>query len=62
MPQTDEFGRHEVLHTAQLYEGHWYTDICDHVVVKMDPDLAAKADAIASLMAEFYQACGAKFL
>lgn len=60
MAEIDEFGHHEVLHTAHVFECMWSDHIVDHAVVAADPELRAEAMRIAEAIAGFYQLVGGK--
>jgi hypothetical protein len=62
MSETDAFGRHEVLHVANIVTKLFSDEIVDHGAVKADPEWAAKADAVAEALAQFYLYCGDKTL
>lgn len=57
---TDEFAKHEVLHTAHIIESMWCDFVLEHEAVAADPDLKAEAVRIAEAIAAFYQAVGGK--
>lgn len=58
MPATDEFGGHEVLHTAHLIDDLFYRQIVEHAYVQADADLKNAAEAVHKQLAEFYQLVG----
>lgn len=62
MPQTDAFGKHEVLHTASIIMSMWEHFILDHEATKLDPEVSAAAQNAFEAIHDFYQACGRKFL
>lgn len=62
MSQTDEFGKHEVLHMSSVIGNLWDNEITQHETVTSDPELYKAAYQIAVALASFYQICGKKFL
>lgn len=55
MAVDDEFGYHEVLHTAHIMTCMWSDHIIDHGAVCLDSELREEADRIGSEIANFYQ-------
>jgi hypothetical protein len=56
MAYNDEFGYHEVIHTAHIMAVDWETHILGHGVVNQDePELQELAEKIGSLIGDFYQ-------
>jgi len=58
MSETDEFGYHEVLHTASIFVDMWVDHICSHGAVKESKALKPAAIKIAKAMGDFYQIAG----
>lgn len=56
MAETDEFGHHEVLHTAHIFNCMWSDHIVDHAAVASNPELKAQADRISETLYDFYAA------
>jgi hypothetical protein len=56
MAYNDEFGYHEVIHTAHIMITSWEDHIMGHGVVDIDePKLKELGEKIETLMNEFYQ-------
>lgn len=56
MAYNDQFGYHEVIHTAHVILSMWEEHILGHGVVDIDePELKELGEKISSLMSEFYQ-------
>lgn len=51
----NEFGYHEVLHTAHIMTCNWEDHIIGHGAVDEDPVLHEEAERIGKKIAEFYQ-------
>ena len=62
MPQTDDFGKHEVLHTASIIMSMWEDFILEHEATKVAPEVSAAAQTAFEAIHDFYQACGREFL
>lgn len=57
---SDEFAKHEVLHTAHIIESMWCDFVLEHPATVADPDLRAEAVRIAEAIGAFYVAVGGK--
>lgn len=57
---SDEFAKHEVLHTAHIIESMWCDFVLEHPTVAADPELQEEAARIAEAIAGFYQAVGGR--
>lgn len=56
MAYNDEFGYHELIHTAHIFCSAWDVHILGHGVVDLDePELKELANRISDLMGDFYQ-------
>lgn len=55
MPPTDEFGYHEVVHTAHIMNCNWEEFINSHPVVQENPELLAQSEMIGDMLMNFYQ-------
>lgn len=55
MSSVDEFGHHEVLHTAYLMTRMWSDFIDGHDAVSTNPELKAEAKRINEELNDFYQ-------
>lgn len=62
MPETDPYGRHEVLHTAHLLADAFERWIIEHGAVQAHPTIHAAAADLSERLHAFYQLCGAAFL
>lgn len=62
MAATDEFGKHEVLHTASIILEMFETYLLEHEAVETDADVKAAADKVFDELFRFYQLVGAKWL
>jgi hypothetical protein len=58
MAQTDEFGRHEVLHTAHIIASNFEEFICDHGYVLSDAELQRAAEEMLERLGAFYELVG----
>lgn len=56
----DEFSKHEALDRAQLFADFFERQMCRHPFVEINPDLAARCDAIADQLGALYQEIGKK--
>ena len=61
MPQTDEFGKHEVLHTSSIVMQMFDDYLLSHGAVEADPEIKEAAQRAFDSLFEFYQLCGRKF-
>lgn len=55
MPQTDEFGYHEVADMSSFLAEVWFNRIAEHGAVKENKKMEQRADRIGKLMYRFYQ-------
>ena len=62
MASTDEFGKHEVIHTSSIIMEMFEEYICDHDAVKDNAEVDEEADKVFSALFDFYQLVGAKWL
>lgn len=62
MVATDEFGRHEVIHTASIVMDMFETYLLDHEAVETDPEVKEAAEKCFNDLYNFYQLVGAKWL
>ncbi len=62
MATLDEFGRHEVIHTASIIHDMFETHICEHDAVVHHEDVNEAAEKVAQALFDFYQLVGAKWL
>jgi hypothetical protein len=60
--QTDDYGRHEVLHMASFLEGVVDEELLKHDVVRAEPEWLALAEAARKALADLYLAIGARHL
>lgn len=61
MTYNDEFGYHEVIHTAHVFACTWDNHILGHGVVDVDePELKKLANKICELMNDFYNLASLK--
>ena len=51
----DDYGYHELLHTAHIMLCSWDEHVCAHGVMNEEPDLSKAAEHISTLMMQFYQ-------
>lgn len=56
MPQTDELGHQEALHTVYIMTSMWSDFIEDHSAIAENPELKAEAEKISEMLNDFYQA------
>lgn len=59
MAETDDYGRHEVLHMAAFLGRAVASELADHPQGKANPAWLALADQAAEALAALYQAVGA---
>lgn len=62
MTATDEFGKHEVVHTASIMMEMFETHLLEHEAVETNPDVKEAADKVFEELFQFYQLVGAKWL
>lgn len=62
MPQTDDFGKHEVTHGSSMIQMMWNDYILEHEAVKTDKLMLKRAKLVDKLMCEFYQVWASKYL
>ncbi|WP_372837484.1 hypothetical protein [Phaeovulum sp.] len=62
MSETDEFGRHEVLHMAAFLARIVASELAEHPQVKANPEWLALADEAGRSLETLYQAVGAVHL
>lgn len=62
MTSTDEFGKHEVIHTSSIIMEMFEEYICDHDAVKENAEVDEAADKVFSALFDFYQLVGATWL
>lgn len=62
MAATDEFGKHEVVHTASIMMEMFETHLLEHEAVETTPDVKEAADKVFEELFRFYQLVGAKWL
>ncbi len=55
MSSTDQFGFHEALHVASVFQQMVETHLCEHPAIQSVPTLSEKASEVASLLADLYQ-------
>ncbi len=55
----DDYHYHEVMDRAHVATDHFYEYVAEHSAVQANPKLKEKADAVVSLMYEFYSLAGA---
>lgn len=58
MAANDEFGGHEVLHTASIIMDLWGGYVAEHGYLEDKPELKKEADAIFDRIFDFYQEMG----
>jgi hypothetical protein len=59
MPQTDDYGRHEVLHMAEFLSRVVTSELHEHAQVQANPAWKALADTAGQALWDLYQAVGA---
>lgn len=62
MSTTDEFAKHEVLHTASIVMNLFNRELIEHPVVIHDKELNDLATEVFEALYNFYNTCGGKFL
>jgi len=55
----DDFHYHEIMDRASVATDHFYGYVAEHPAVQANLKLKEKADAVVSLMYEFYSLAGA---
>ncbi len=58
LPPITDFHRHEVLHVAYIAADVFDRHLLEHRAVQSNADLREKAEAISTLLWDFYQAAG----
>jgi hypothetical protein len=58
MPQTDDYGVHEILHMAAFLQRAVEAELCEHEAINLDPRWRKLADQAAEILADLYQAIG----
>jgi hypothetical protein len=58
MPQTDDYGVHEILHMTAFLQGAVEAELCEHDAINLDPRWRKLADQAAEILADLYQAIG----
>lgn len=61
MSATDDFGKHEVVHTAHIIHEMFAAHIQGHQAVDTDEDVRKAADEIGEAIAGFYQLVAQRF-
>ncbi len=62
MAQTDDYGRHEVLHMASFLMSAVETELVEHEAVRAEPEWLALAEAARKALFDLYQAIGLKHM
>lgn len=62
MPQSDDYGRHEVLHMASFLHGAVVSELCEHRQIKANPEWKSLAEVASESLWKLYQAIGAVHL
>jgi hypothetical protein len=52
MPQTDDYGVHEILHMAAFLQGTVEAELCEHEAINLDPRWRKLADQAAEILAD----------
>lgn len=55
----DDYHYHEVMDRAHVANDHFYEYVAEHPAVQANKELREKAEAVVSLMYEFYSLAGA---
>jgi hypothetical protein len=58
MPQTDDYGVHEILHMAAFLQGAVEAELCEHEAINLDRRWRKLADQAAEILADLYQEIG----
>ena len=61
MPQTDAFGKHEVVHTASILMSLFDDYLLGHGAVEADEEVKAAAQKAFDGLYDFYQLCPRRF-
>ena len=62
MPQTDEFGKHEVIHAASIVMQMFDDYLLNHGAVEADPELKEAAQRAFDGLYDFYRFSSEKWL